>query len=58
MIRYDFDVISDPQPPKPVRPPQSADAKPPGRGEGMPVPETAAGKQPAALDPPAADGGQ
>ena len=52
MIRYDFDVVSDPQPPKPVRPPQ-AEAKPPGRGESAPVPEPAAGTQPAVTDPPA-----
>ena len=59
MIRYDFDVISDPLPPKPVRPPQAADTKPPGRGEGAPMPEAATGTQPAATDPPAsADGGQ
>jgi hypothetical protein len=59
MIRYDFDVISDPQPPKPVRPPQAAEAKPPGQGEGARVPEPEAGKQPAVTDPPArADPGQ
>lgn len=54
MIRYDFDVISDPLPPKPVRPPQAAaEAKPPGRDEGTPPPEAATGTQPAAVDPPA-----
>ena len=60
MIRYDFDVISDPLPPKPVRPPQAvAGVKPPGRGEGTPLPDPVAGAEPVVSDPPAgADGGQ
>lgn len=42
MIRYDFDVVSDPQPPKPVRP-RPADAGTPRRRDGAPMPEVAAG---------------
>lgn len=53
MIRYDFDVVSDPQPPKPVHPPQAAEAKPPGRGEGARAPEAEARAQPAETHPPA-----
>jgi hypothetical protein len=42
MIRFDFDVVSDPLPPKPIRPP-AAKAQPAAerrRGEGEIPPDT------------------
>jgi hypothetical protein len=42
MIRYDFDVVSDPLPPKPVARPPSSGTEPPKRGGGAPGPDAAA----------------
>ena len=49
MIRFDFDVVSDPLPPKPIRPPagEAQAAAERRRGEGGPSPESAAAKEPA-----------
>lgn len=49
MIRFDFDVVSDPLPPKPIRPPagEAQAAAERRRGEGERSPESAAAKEPA-----------
>ena len=49
MIRFDFDVISDPLPPKPIRPPaaETQAAAERRRGESEAPPDSATAKEPA-----------
>jgi hypothetical protein len=51
MIRYDFDVVSDPLPPKPIAPPAAATQPGRKRREGEPMPGAPAGEDMAAGSP-------
>ena len=49
MIRFDFDVVSDPLPPKPIRPPaaDAATAAERRQSESEAAPDSTAAKEPA-----------
>jgi len=47
MIRFDFDVVSDPLPPKPIRPPAAEAQASAERRQSESAPDSAAAKEPA-----------